>query len=61
MLGESDDVQLGFASERDLVLVGYNVADYRRLHGEWLRIGRHHAGIAMAVQQRYSEFLSRWS
>jgi predicted nuclease of predicted toxin-antitoxin system len=54
-LGEaSDEQQLEAAALAGRVLVTYNAADFCRLHGEYLRTGRHHAGIVIAAQQQHS-------
>jgi hypothetical protein len=43
--GLSDEDQLRFAVGQRRTLYTHNLADYTRLHGEWMRAGRHHAGI----------------
>jgi hypothetical protein len=52
--GWSDDQQLTFAAENGWVLYTFNEADFCRLHGTWLARERHHAGIIIAPQQRFS-------
>ena len=61
MINRIDDDQLMTATGLDRVLYSYNIKDYQRIHGEWLVKEQTHAGIIVAVQQRYSvgEELSR--
>jgi phytoene/squalene synthetase len=47
-----DDEQLQFATEQGRLLYTANVEDLARLHAEWLRTGRSHAGIAARVLQQ---------
>ena len=54
MNGQSDDAQLAFAASDGRVLVTFNARDFARLHGDWLRAGRSHAGIVVVPQQLYS-------
>jgi|SRR5579863_8154348 len=54
LLEKSDDEQLAFAAEHECVLYTFNVSDFYRLHKDWIRVGREHAGIILAPQQRYS-------
>ena len=54
MSNRTDEEQLRFALTRDLVLVTYNVADFARLHSEWMKTGLEHAGIILIHQQRWS-------
>ena len=58
VLGEGregwDDVdQLEFAKAQERVICTSNVGDYCRLHTEYLREGKKHAGIIIIPQQRY--------
>jgi hypothetical protein len=53
-VGQSDAEQLAYATAEHRLLYSFNVADFFRLHGEWQRAGRHHAGIVVASRQRYS-------
>jgi len=48
----SDEEQLLWATGKRRVLLTYNAADFCRLHGEFIREGRHHAGIIVAEQQK---------
>jgi hypothetical protein len=49
-----DDEQLAWASEQLRAVYTYNAADFCRLHSEFLRHGRHHAGIIIGDQQTAS-------
>lgn len=51
--GFSDADQLAFAGTRGRVIYTYNVPDFCRLHADYLKQGRHHAGIIACQQQRY--------
>lgn len=53
MIQQSDDAHLAYATDQGRVLCTYNVTDFNRIHGEWLRTNRHHAGLILVVQQRY--------
>lgn len=48
----TDEEQLIWTSRQDRTLVTYNVADFCRLHRDFVARGRHHAGIVIAEQQR---------
>jgi hypothetical protein len=52
--GKSDEEQLAFAAEHGCVLYTYNVSDFYRLHTEWISTGREHAGMILALQQKFS-------
>ncbi|MGH7135311.1 MAG: hypothetical protein ACREHD_06195 [Pirellulales bacterium] len=39
--------------------MSFNVGDFVRLHGEWLRSGRHHAGLVVSEQRPLGETLRR--
>jgi hypothetical protein len=49
-----DRVQLESATAAGRVLFTYNVGDFFALHSQFRREGRSHAGLILAVQQRYS-------
>jgi hypothetical protein len=53
MPGRSDEDQLRFASGKNLVLVTGNVADFARIHSQWISAGTSHAGIILIHQQRW--------
>ena len=52
--GKSDEQQLVFAAEHGCVLYTFNVADFYRLHMEWMGENREHAGMILTSQQRFS-------
>jgi len=54
MINRSDEDHLAAAAESGRVLYTFNVADYCLLHQTWISQQRHHAGIIVAPQQRYS-------
>ena len=49
-----DNDHLAFAASQSRALYSFNAGDYLALHSEYLTQGRHHAGIILAAQQRYS-------
>jgi predicted nuclease of predicted toxin-antitoxin system len=52
---ERDDAEhLDYATIQGRVLYTCNVADFYRLHRDYLTQGKSHAGIILAPQQRYS-------
>ena len=53
MSKRTDEEQLRFALSRDLVLITFNVADFARLHSEWMKAGVEHSGIILIHQQRW--------
>ena len=53
MSHSGDEEQLRFASSRSMVLVTCNIADFVRLHTEFLVADREHAGIILIHQQRW--------
>ncbi|HBY59052.1 MAG TPA: hypothetical protein DEH78_04480 [Solibacterales bacterium] len=52
--GAPDEQQLAHATAGDCVLYSHNSSDFYRLHTEWLSVGRVHAGMILAPQQRFS-------
>lgn len=54
MRGESDSGHLAHASKHARVVFTANRGDFMRLHRDWLAEGRHHTGIIVMTQQRYS-------
>jgi uncharacterized protein with PIN domain len=54
MIERSDSDHLEFASSQGRVVVTCSVADFWRLHGDYLAAERRHAGIILVQQQRYS-------
>jgi hypothetical protein len=53
MLHKTDEEQLAWAAERGRVIFSFNVGDFYRLHTERLAQEMSHAGIVLAIQQRY--------
>ncbi len=53
-LATSDESQLAFAAENGRAIYTFNVSDFARLHRQFLRSGRGHAGIVVIPEQRYS-------
>lgn len=54
LLQYSDEEQLAWAGEQERALYTYNASDFCRLHSEFMRQGRHHAGIIIGDQQTSS-------
>ena len=54
LLEHQDNDHLAFAASQGRVLYSFNAGDYLALHSGYLTQGRHHAGIILAPQQRYS-------
>lgn len=54
MYGQSDASHLLHASAESRVLCSANRSDFIQLHGQWMRDGRHHAGIVLINQQQHS-------
>jgi hypothetical protein len=52
--GKSDEEQLSFAAGHGFVLYTSNIADFYRLHTEWMAGEREHCGIILARQQAFS-------
>ena len=52
--GSPDRAQLDHATSEGRVLFTYNVGDFLALHTQFRQEGRSHAGLILAVQQRYS-------
>ena len=57
--GQSDESQLEWASVQGRALVTFNVAHFAELHANWLRQGRHHAGVIVSRQRSISEMVHR--
>lgn len=53
MSHSTDEEQLRFAASVNMVLVTCNIADFVRLHTEFLVAGEEHAGIILIPQQRW--------
>lgn len=54
MLGRVDDDHLSWSSGDGRVLYSFNMADYCRIHDQWLSLGRRHGGIIVSAQQGIS-------
>ena len=54
MIERNDADHLAFATRERRVLCTHNVGDFWALHEEVLSQGRHHSGIILMPQQRYS-------
>lgn len=54
LLQSSDEGQLAWALEQGRAIYSYNASDFCRLHAEFIRHGRHHAGIIIGDQQTLS-------
>ncbi len=48
----SDEAQLAFATGLGRAVYTANAPDFSRLYTEWMRAGRHHAGIIIRTEQR---------
>jgi Domain of unknown function (DUF5615) len=53
-LGYSDEEQLKWAKEQNLVLYSSNIRDFYRLHSDFLSKEQSHTGMILVQQQRYS-------
>jgi len=49
-----DADHLEFATSQGRVLYSFNVGDFQQLHSEYMTQGKHHSGIILCQQQRYS-------
>ena len=54
LIGSTDEEQFEYASKRRCVLYTFNVSDFYALHARWLAAARHHSGLILAPQQRFS-------
>ena len=54
MIRRDDIEHLELATVQGRALYSFNVGDYQRLHTEYLTQGKHHSGVILAQQQRYS-------
>ena len=57
--GLDDESQLDWVSTEGRVLVTFNVAHFAELHANWLRSGRHHAGIVVSSQRPIGDMVRR--
>ncbi len=58
-IGETDESQLQWASGESRVIVTFNVAHFAKLHAEWMKQGRHHAGIIVSSQRSIGDLSRR--
>ncbi len=56
-LGQSDEVQLAYATSQRRVLVTFDRSDFLALATQWAEHGRPHAGIILSRQDTASELL----
>lgn len=61
MIERDDEDHLDYATEQGRVLLSFNRGDFFRIHTDYLRQSKNHAGIILANQQQYSigEFMRR--
>ncbi len=53
-IGQTDDEQLEFANRMNRAFYTFNVADFCRLHRDYLANQQTHAGIIVVYRQRYT-------
>jgi hypothetical protein len=53
MRQRDDAAQLAFAAANGRTIFSFNVGDFMRLHAQYMREDRHHAGIVLVRQQRF--------
>jgi hypothetical protein len=58
-IGASDPSQLAWAAQEGRVLFTFNVADFARLHHEWMTRGSHHAGVVVSQQRPLGDVIRR--
>lgn len=54
MIHRDDRDHLEYASSQGRTLYSFNMGDYLELHAEYLEQGKHHAGLILAQQQKFS-------
>jgi hypothetical protein len=54
MIERLDDEHLEYASLQGRALYSFNAGDYQLLHTRYIEQNKHHCGIILAQQQRYS-------
>lgn len=57
--GLADESQLEWSTAEGRVLATFNVAHFAELHANWLRQGRHHAGIVVSSQRPIGDMIRR--
>jgi hypothetical protein len=50
LLGQTDDVQLQYATGQGRVIFTFNRGDFFHLHTDWLSRNQHHSGIVISDQ-----------
>ena len=58
-LSQSDESQLEWAAAAGHVIVTFSVAHFAELHTDWMRDGRHHAGIVVSSQRSIGDVVRR--
>ena len=53
MSKRTDDDQLKLSASRGIVLITCNIADFARLHNQWLTARTDHSGIILVPQQKW--------
>lgn len=54
MIEQPDEAHLAYATSQGRVLYSFNQGDFFRLHTQYLKQEKPHAGIVLARQQQYS-------
>jgi len=54
MIGQSDSIQLEYATAQGRAIYTFNVGHFCQLHTEYLAANKNHAGIIVVYRQRYS-------
>lgn len=57
--GEDDESQLAWATHEGRALVTFNDADFARIHQDWTKCARGHAGIIASCQRPIGDLLRR--
>jgi hypothetical protein len=52
LVHSSDETQLAHATQQSRVLYSFNVADFCRIHAEWLAAGKSHSGMLLGHQRK---------
>jgi hypothetical protein len=53
MSKQTDEEQLRFATSQNRVLLTSNIAEFARMHRDWLAGGKSHSGIILVRQQKW--------
>lgn len=54
LTNSADEEQLEYAIKDGRALYSFNVSDFMALHASYVAVGKHHAGMILGQQQRYS-------